>query len=53
MARSYPAVDESSDRLHRVGWSVGHARFGRTWAVYGKNGENVIDAARETLEEAY
>ena len=53
MTASYPTVDESFGRLHRAGWSAGHARFGRTWAVYGTNGENVIDAAGATLEEAY
>jgi len=50
---SYPTVDESLDRLFRAGWSIGHARFGRTWAVCGTNGENVIDAAGATVQEAY
>ena len=53
MTASYPTVDESFGRLRRAGWSAGYARLGRTWAVYGTNGENVIDAAGATLEEAY
>ena len=53
MPRNYPTVDESLDRLHRAGWSVGHARFGETWSVYGAIGENVIDAAGPALDEAY
>ena len=51
--KSHPAVDESLDRLHRAGWNIGHAHFGKTWAVHGTNGENVFDAAGATLEEAY
>jgi hypothetical protein len=37
-------VDESRDRLHRAGWCIGDACFGRTWLVSGANGENVIRA---------
>jgi hypothetical protein len=50
---SYPTVDESFGRLRRAGWSAGHARFGRMWAVYGVNGEYVLDSTGATLEEAY
>ena len=46
-------IDESLDRLHRAGWSVGHAAFGSTWQVDGTNGENVLIACAATLEEAY
>ena len=37
-----PTIDECLDRLHRAGWSVGHAAFGATWQVDGTNGENVL-----------
>ena len=39
-------ADESLDRLHRTGWSVGHAAFvvgeAMVWQVDGANGENVV-----------
>jgi hypothetical protein len=44
------SVDESLDRLHRAGWSVGHAAFGATWQVDGMNEENVPLACTEMLE---
>jgi hypothetical protein len=53
MATSYPTVDESFVGLDRAGWSAGYARFCRKWAIYGVNGENVIDGAGATPEEAY
>jgi hypothetical protein len=30
---SYPTVDESRDRLHRAGWSVGETAFGLPHAL--------------------
>ena len=48
-----PTIDDCLDRLHRAGWSVGHAAFGATWQVDGSNGENVLIALVATLEEAY
>jgi hypothetical protein len=48
-----PTIDECLDRLHRAGWSVGHAAFGATWQVDGANGENGLLAHAATLEEAY
>jgi hypothetical protein len=43
---SYPSVDESRDRLHRAGWSVGEIATATRWLVTGTNGgENVIKAA--------
>ena len=53
MTMGYPSAGESLGRPHRAGWSAGYARFGETWAVYGTNGENVIDAAGPALDEAY
>jgi hypothetical protein len=38
-ARPVQTIDECLDRLHRAGWSVGHAAFGPTWQVDGTNGE--------------
>ena len=48
-----PTIAECLDRLHRAGWSVGHAAFGATWQVNGVNGENLLLAGAATLEEAY
>ncbi len=54
---AYPAIDESLDRLHRAGWSVGDAAFGPEhalmWLVTGNKGENAIQASRGTRAEAY
>jgi hypothetical protein len=47
----FPTVDESRDRLHRAGWSVGDAAFGILWHVIGTNGENAIDAGATTQSE--
>jgi hypothetical protein len=48
------SCDESLDRLHCAGWSVGQAAFGKVWQVDGTNGENVPLAhgprKREALE---
>ena len=41
MSAAYLTVDESRDRLHRAGWSLGEACFGALWQVDGSNGENV------------
>jgi hypothetical protein len=44
--------EESYDRLHRAGWSIGDAAFagpaGRVWVVSGRNGENLIRAEGPT-----
>ena len=45
-------IDDSLDRLHRAGWSVGHAAFGPTWQVDGTNRENLLLGRAETLGEA-
>ena len=29
----YPSVDESRDRLHRAGWTLGETCFGERWQV--------------------
>src|SRR5919199_6312536 len=52
-APSYPAVDESRERLHRAGWSVGEAVFGPAWSVTGTNGENRLHATGATQAEAW
>jgi hypothetical protein len=49
----YPTVDESYDRLHRAGWSVGDVGTATTWIVTGTNGENAIRAEGQTRAEAY
>ena len=52
-ATAFPTVDESRDRLHRAGWSVGDAAFGPLWIVTGTNGENAINASAPTQSEAW
>ena len=47
-----PTIDDYLDRLHRAGWSVGHAAFGSAWQVDRENGENVLLVRAATLEEA-
>jgi len=53
----YPTVDESLDRLHRAGWSIGDTAFGvetaLVWLVSGSNGENRIEARGASRAEAY
>jgi hypothetical protein len=39
---NYPTVDESFDRLHRAGCSVGDVATSAGWTVSGTNGENSI-----------
>jgi hypothetical protein len=35
---TYPSVNESRDRLHRAGWSVGEIATATRWLVTGTNG---------------
>jgi hypothetical protein len=35
---TYTGVDESRDRLHRAGWSVGEIATATRWLVIGGNG---------------
>jgi hypothetical protein len=49
----YPSVDESRDRLHRAGWSVGEIASAAAWVVSGANGENILDARGRTQAEAW
>lgn len=49
----YPSVDESFDRLHRAGWSIGESADARVWLVIGGNGENQIRAEGRTQVEAW
>ena len=54
---AYPTVDESRDRLHRAGWSVGECAHGTggafVWLITGTNGENVINATGTSQSEAW
>lgn len=51
------SADASLIRLHAAGWSVGQAAMlgpgGRTWLVWGTNGENVIRGEGATPEDAW
>ena len=38
-ARWFPGVDESADRLHRAGWSMGELLTAGSWLVMGINGD--------------
>jgi hypothetical protein len=49
---NYPSVEESSDRLHRAGWSVGDYAAA-AWVVTGSNGENLLHAEGRTQAEAW
>ena len=48
-----PSVDESFERLHRAGWSVGEVATTSEWIVTGTNGENVIEARCRSQTEAW
>jgi hypothetical protein len=50
---SYPTVDESFERLHKAGWSVGDAATPAGWCVSGTNGENRIEARGGTQAEVW
>jgi hypothetical protein len=54
---TYPSVDESRDRLHRAGWSIGETAIGPDhaliWLVTGTNGENSIEARGRSQTEAW
>jgi hypothetical protein len=55
---SYPTVDESRERLHHAGWSIGEAAFlvtplpGVVWQVYGTHDEHELRVALRTQTEA-
>jgi hypothetical protein len=50
---TFPSVDESRDRLHRAGWSVGEIASATRWQVIGSNGENQIKAEGGSQTEAW
>jgi hypothetical protein len=50
---THPTVDESRDRLHRAGWSVGEIATASTWVITGSNGENLLEARGATQAEAW
>jgi hypothetical protein len=52
-APTYSSVDDSFDRLHRAGWSIGEAGGSDVWLVTGTNGENMIFAEGKTQAEAW
>src|SRR5262245_45837813 len=45
--------DESFDRLHRAGRTVGEVCCGDVWLVSGYNGENLIRAEGDSQEAAW
>jgi hypothetical protein len=49
----FPGVDESRNRLHRAGWSVGEIATATRWLVSGANGENQIQAGGANQAEAW
>jgi hypothetical protein len=50
---TYPPVDESRDRLHRAGRSLGETCFGQCWQVDGTNRENRLLATGASQAEAW
>lgn len=50
---SYPTVDESFERLHRAGWSIGDVATSAGWCVSGTNGENRIEVFASTQAAAW
>jgi len=54
---TYPNSDESFQRLHKTGWTVGdvaaHTDTGQVWFVTGTNGENQIEARGVSQDEAW
>src|SRR4051794_16271440 len=50
---SYPAIEESLDRLRRAGWLVGDHGTRTSWVVTGSKGENVLYAEGRTQAEAW
>ena len=48
-----PSVDESFDRLHRAGWSVGEVATVGGWVLTGPNGENVLAVRGQMQAEAW
>jgi hypothetical protein len=53
MPAPYPTVDESLERLHRAGWSVGDYGTATRWVVSGGNGENLLFAVGGSRAEAW
>lgn len=46
-------IDAYHAQLSLAGWSVGDVRGTLGWYVFGRNGENVIDATGATQAEAW
>jgi hypothetical protein len=53
MSDRFPTVDESRDRLHRAGWSLGEVCTSDGWQVDGTNGENRFVARGGSQAEAW
>jgi hypothetical protein len=49
----HPIIDESRDRLHRAGWSIGDYGTANRFLVCGSNGENQVQAGAASRAEAY
>src|SRR2546428_362759 len=41
LSQRFASVDESADRLHRAGWSMGELLTAGGWLITAINGENV------------
>jgi hypothetical protein len=52
-APPYPSIDESRERLHRAGWSIGESAGATVWLVTDTNGENVLRAEGGSQSEAW
>jgi hypothetical protein len=52
-ASTYPSVDDSRDRLHRGGWSIGESGGADVWLVTGTNGKNAIRTEGRSQAEAW
>jgi hypothetical protein len=52
-AGDHPSSDESFDRLHRAGWSIGEVATSSGWLVTGTNGENSIVSLGRSQAEAW
>jgi hypothetical protein len=50
---TYPTVDESGDRLHRAGWSVGEIAMAAGWLLTDTNWENRIRAGGTSRAEQW
>ena len=51
---TFPSVDESADRLRRVGWSAGDMKLlSGAWLVSATNRKNIIHARGDSQAQAW